>query len=536
MDQEKERMTDKEKLVNEPENNGSEQVTAPAEEPVSTIFVKHEYNDRKPISKKKKTVKNIVFVAVSVILIAALTVGIVKWDTWFPETSDDGGEKPTLTFTIMDLDPNTVDTVHIKNEANDYVIKANDEEKSFWVIDGVDKTLTSASLIDGFITNLCQLEVTGLIAENCEDLSVYGLDKPTRTAVITFNDDTAPITVTVGAALPMSSGNYLKISTSNNVYSVSNTVIDYYDHYKEDFAELSIYKELTKPTTDEYYFSSAGIARYDYIKLSGKMYPTPVEFAVNNGVASEYLPYKLVKPHERPADNETVTKMLDFFVAAFSADSLVSYEATDIELEAFGFKDPLCVFEVKAAGVTRKFTLGTIINNSDPYYTLMVDDRKQVFTAKTEDFSFLSGDITDLYNDTIVTEDIYTVNALTIESEGKKHRFDLVHKEDSDPDVTAKTTTVTYNGKTLDTPKFKTLYTKVLISNLQEFVTEAEVTTPVMTITFSHIDEKLDDTVVRLYTYTDRRLLVTVNGTPIGYVLNSSVTDIKTALSELLAE
>ena len=77
MDQEKERMSE-----NNPLNDKELEVTEVSKEEVieSTIFIKHEYNDKKVDSKRKRTIKKALSVSLSLVLIAALVVGITCWN------------------------------------------------------------------------------------------------------------------------------------------------------------------------------------------------------------------------------------------------------------------------------------------------------------------------------------------------------------------------------------------------------------------------------------------------------------------------
>ena len=143
---------------------------------------------------------------------------------------------------------------------------------------------------------------------------------------------------------------------------------------------------------------------------------------------------------------------------------------------------------------------------------------------------FVTPDITKMFNQNFIMEDIYKLSDVTLADATGSYTFHLKHTPQSGNE-TAYDTVVTLNGSETDTKSFKMLYQRVLMLSLLSFTTEAEKTEPVLTVKMKAIADGSE----KLIEFTESpndiyHYIAWVNGVPLGEVLKSSVADVVTNL------
>jgi hypothetical protein len=165
----------------------------------------------------------------------------------------------------------------------------------------------------------------------------------------------------------------------------------------------------------------------------------------------------------------------------------------------------------------------------------MVDGKEQIFSIDAETFDFVTPDVTKMFNSDFIMENIYTIDGLQFEIDGKTHDYKLIHTL-LEGTTNAYDTVVKYDGKTVNTDSFKALYQRILLLSLMSFTTEAEKGEVVLKVKFNYIED-YPDRVVEFTAIDDDpyHYIAWVDGMPLGEVLKASVTDITTNLSNYLA-
>lgn len=564
-----------------PENETAVPNTAENKEsaPQSTIFVKHEYNTKKPAKHGGR--KRILICVLSVVLCIAIAASVVLVVNLIPNPNDATNSTPSSlddpSFEILSADnvikPSVVEVdgqnvevesnisgVGVYNYYGEYSIlpyyekaepkgesdtsssdSSSAQEKTYlydtkWYINGISPELTLTKTIASRIRASLNISATKKLENTFGSVeeyhAYYGIDDPTRVFRVEFNDGTEPLEIKVGKQIATADGNYLTLSGDDTVYIVSSDYISNYDYLPVNYADKTIIEKIEKTDDNASYFGTDNkLARFDYIKLSGSAVgDREILFNMSTGSSAEYMPYMMITPYRRPAREGFIEEILAFGTSGLDADTLYSFNCTDENFKACGFDQPNCVIELKAGDYYFKLTVGTLMGEGSSALAVIVDGKKQIFSVSTAMLDFVTPDITKMFNQNFIMEDIYKLSDVTLADSTGSYTFSLKHTPQSGNE-TAYDTVVTLNGKETDTQSFKSLYQRVLMLSLLSFTTEAEKTTPVLTVKMKAIEDGTVKTIEFTESPNDMyHYIAWVDGVPLGEVLKSSVTDVVTNL------
>ena len=559
----------------------------------STIFTKHVYETKKPTNNGNK--KRLIICIVAGVLCASIISSIFLVNRFLPNDNDQSSSTMSVLdeeiYTVLkkgdiikpsktmidgkeyDIDTN-IKAVHVVNGREECTLlntfikakqdKVSDKTSSsesstasasssdtpsyeydtFWYVKDIDKGKIVSSSILETIEECLSINAFREMKNDFDSVEeyheYYGMDqKLTAGMVVEFYDSTEKLQISVGASLASGEAYYFMTSLSDTVYVINSDYAQRYFFTVKEFADPEIVRPIVKTDDNSSYFNkNEELARFDKIKVTGDVFGGKVyEFKMNTGGSADYMPYKMTAPYNRPADNSFIAEILGFATDGLSATELYSYSATDKELEEYGFNNPKGIIELTVGGYSYKLKIGGSMNDGSESMTAMVDDKTQVFGISQDDLSFLinaSNDVTKMFSQKFVMEDIYTIKSLEIGVSDGKYRFDLKHTP-RDEEKKVFDTEVKLGNTVMETQSFKYLYQRVLMLSLLDFVLEAEDTEPLLTITFNYIE----DSAPRVVTFTESKddpyhYIVWVDGTPLGEVLKSSVTDIIDCLDTYL--
>lgn len=566
------------------ENTGTngEDTAENAGQPQSTIFVKHEYNTKKPARNGGR--RRVLVCVLSVVLCIAIAASVVLVVNLIPNPNDAASSTPSsagsLSFSILsaddiikssfvDVDGQSVEVesnvsgvgmynyygeysllpYYEKAEPKDETDTSSDassasssgSEKTYlydtkWYINGISPELTLTKTIARHIRTCLNLSATKKLENTFGSVdeyhAYYGIDDPTRVFSVEFNDGTKTLEIRVGKQIATGDGNYLTVSGDDTVYIVSSDYISNYDYLPVNFADKTMVEKIEKTDDNASYFGNNDkLARFDYIKLSGSAVgDREIVFNMSTGSSADYMPYMMTVPYRRPASESFIENILNFASAGLDADTLYSFNCTDENFKACGFDRPNCVIELKAGDYHFKLTVGSLMGEGSDALSVLVDGKKQIFSLSTKMLDFVTPDITKMFNQNFIMEDIYKLSDVTLADATGSYTFHLKHTPQSGNE-TAYDTVVTLNGSETDTKSFKMLYQRVLMLSLLSFTTEAEKTEPVLTVKMKAIADGSE----KLIEFTESpndiyHYIAWVNGVPLGEVLKSSVADVVTNL------
>ncbi len=546
----------------------------------STIFTKHEYSTKKPIKNAGK--KRILICTVSLVLCVAIGASIFLVDRFMPvdngsNNSSNGIEElsfklltaeKTIKESSVDIDGSKVEVatnisgVGIYNKYSNYAIlpyyepaekaeessasssTSSEQKKEYlydtkWYINGIDKNLTVTTEINSYITKCLNITASRKLENTFSTVEeyheYYGIDDPTRVLTVEFNDGTEKIELLVGKIIATGDGNYVTITGDESVYIVSDDYIMNLDYLPIHFADKTMVPEIEKTDANKGYFNDEGVlARFDYIKISGSLIgDREVKFTMNPVTASNSMPYMMTSPYKRPANNEFIDNILEMARSGLDASSLYSFNCTDENFKISGFDEPKCVIEMKVGDYKFKVTIGRRMQEDSSGLSALVEGKPQIFNLDASTVDFLSDDITVMFNEDFLMENIYAVKGLTFKDNIGTYKFDISHKLQSGSD-NVYDTFVKLDGKEMETASFKRIYQRVLLLSLLSFATEAEKTDTLVSITFDYIEGGKKIVEFTQSPNDAYHYIAWVDGVPLGEVLTSNITDITDNLHKYL--
>ncbi len=571
----------------EPQNA---EVPSTESEPQSTIFVKHVYDTKKPA--KKGSFKRILICVVAAVLCGAIIGSIFLVKNLIPAENSSSNASVTEEeeFDILKFkDIVKSSYVTIKGEKEKVEVETNIESVSYvnvldefvclpvyvknvkkedtssassttssnnkktylydtqWRVDGLDPKLTMSDSIGLKIQD--SLEVKGFRKMENTFSSVeeyheyYGITKSLNAGcVIKFNDGTETLTIKIGSSVAGGDAYYFVTSLSDTIYVVKAEYAEVFMSTTKVFAEPTIIEAINKTDNNKSYFNETTnkLARFDSVKIYGDVFGGKTyAFKLATGTSADYMPYMMTAPYRRPADNVFITKMINFASDGLEAIAMYSYTSTDKEKEAYNLKNPKAVIEFKAGNYTYKLTIGGVVgkDTNTQCMTVMVEGKDQIFGVAVDSFDFLieaSNDITKMFNSGFILEDIHSIKSVEMADKTNKYKFDLKHTL-REGETKVYDTVVKKGSTEMNAQSFKLIYQRVLMLSLTEYVLEEEYTKPVFSVKFNFIEggsklieftESPDD----IYHYT-----AWLDGTPLGEVIKSSVTDIEKCLEIYLS-
>lgn len=534
----------------------------------STIFVKHEYKTKKPV--KRGWVKRLGYCALAIFVclaIAAASMLVVKF-VEKPSNETVSVEAPSATAAtdvltnennllkneletvtedgeqISLLKSTNIEGAGIFNYYEEYSIMpytekitVNGEETECikWYIQGLKPEVTLSDKLYEHIVKCMTVKASAVMENTYDSVEEYHLafgidyEKPTRAFYITFTDGNEPIEILVGRQTPDRDANYLTVRGigDDTVYIVSASYIMNYDYLPTDFADLEMLEPLKHTTDNDSYYTKDVLSRFDYIKLSGgAVGDREIEFGMSSGASADYIPYEMITPYKRPADDQFLKNIINIAANGLTADELFSFKATDENKEKCGFDDPSCVMEVKIGDYRFKLIIGGLMEKDSTRLSAMIEGKDQIFGVSAEGFDFITPEITQMFDSDFIIENIYSVKGVTMKFKGVGHKYELIHTP-RDGASNVFDTTVNYNGTKVHTDSFKALYQRVLLLSLMKFVTEVEKGEVVFSVTFEYIED-YPNKVVEFTAIKDDpyHYIAWVDGVPLGEVLKTSVDDV----------
>ena len=553
----------------------------------SMIFVKHVYDTKKPINNG--WAKRILICIIAAALCGAIIGSAFLINKFIPDAESSGNiltssvaeDESFLVLKMSDIVKEStvevdgqkveVDTniksVRFVNGNEDftclpYFVKAEKgeetsssnsssiNEKTYlydtkWYVEGIDKSKIVSSSIYEKIKDCLTIrgikEMENTFSSVAEYHDYYGMEKKLIAGcVVSFNDGTPDLSIYLGSALATGDAYYFRTSLSDAVYVIESSYAEYYYCSTKEFANGTMIEPMVKTDANKAYYNEANkLARFDSIKISGDVFgDKSYEFKMADGPSADFMPYLMTAPYKRPANDEFIAKILGFADTGLNASVLYSFSVTDKDIKECGLDRPKCTIEFKIQDYSYKLIIGGSREDNTDSMAAIVEGRDMVYGIDFDDIAFLvnaSNDITNMFNEDFILEDIYTIDGFEMEVSSGQYRFDLTHTL-REGETSVYDTVVKKGTTVMDTKSFKLIYQRVLMLSLMEYVTEAEYSKPVLTVKFDYIADGAPKVVEFTESPDDiYHYVAWVDGTPLGEVLRSSVTDIADCLDKYLS-
>lgn len=513
------------------ENNSSNSIENPAAATFntegSTIFTAPAVSeDKKSSSDTAKFRRNIILFVAGLLVLGAAALAVIFL---IPESAEDpaaSSSGPSATM-LINLATDKIDKVSITNQADSFtayptlVATESDGTDIKWNLENVDSTLVDRYSLGTTVSNAAVISATRVMAESANDLSVYGLDKPTITVKIIGKDSADSVTLLIGSDAPAGGGCYAMLEGRTTVYLLDSLARDNFSKDKLYYINRTFMNSIASDEVASSYFQDSTLKYFDMITVTGKNFPQPIEMVKSSASGEAIIPYVMTKPISQNLNEDAVKALMAPLLSGLTGDGAYAIQPTAADLKTYGMDDPLAIITYKVDKITRVLKIS---NGPDKnYYTVMVDGRTPIYKMEKAYMPYAEKQPSDYFSTYMLLENITTIKSVTFKTASSTKIYNLTHSKGED-DVAS--FTVSSDGKELDEANFRNLYQQLLSVTAAEFTTEKATGTPTLTVTLDFIDDAKPEAVMIFTKQSDRRYHITVNGSPLGFAYSTAVENI----------
>ncbi len=281
----------------------------------------------KSLSKKRKRNMIILLSCLCLVIIAAIAVALIT----LKEEAEEETEETIYVLNVRESQIKKFRYAYTNDDdvSCDYTFVLKDDV--WYYEDDLDFPVAQTTFEENVISNFASIEA-GRYIEDPDDLSLYGLDDPVFTCVITLTDGTE-VTITCGDYNEAVSAFYAKCSLDDGVYMLGGTVESSF----EEMCQINIYEYATLDSIPGFTADTMSYLGFKDGDIEVKFY-----------YEEDFVEYDLLKysywyigsPFERLVP--VVSDKMDDFLETLEGleyEMTADYYATDEELEEYGLKD-----------------------------------------------------------------------------------------------------------------------------------------------------------------------------------------------------
>ena len=460
----------------------------------------------------KKNTKIILGSVIGLAVLGAATLALVL--TQPKDDTADLGTSSDTSVSITDYETDDISTLTIKNESGEYTINRLGKEK--WGIDSIPEALANSSSYSTAMSSAGGMSAKQVVEENATDLAKYGFDNPTATVKMTFKDNKAEdITCLIGIKYEGENSWYVKTDKSDTVYLVANSGVSFAMNN-----ELSYVNKSTLIASFDSENDTVNRIRIERKDLDKDIVLDKLPEETEKEFSSTYVGYAMSSHNGILADDE-LDKNVVYGLYGISASDVFVVSPTDEQKKQTGLDDPDCtVTMVSNEDTVTKLTIGsavyTVTKNDETgeeiktitgYYG-MLSDKDAIYVFSPDSLPWLTATPEGMLYKLFLTPYIYYLDGVTIyDSDRKAYDFKITGDADD--------SSFTYDGKEVDSAKFKSFY-QYLLSAYAEQIYIEDLTDDnkfIAGVTYDHREEGKENDVVEFYaSESDRTCIIVVNG------------------------
>lgn len=488
-----------------------------------------------------KRIKVIIAAAAALLVLIAALVVVLNLPEESEKENSSGSSSETASvetdfygyLKVFDFEKEQVRDITVQNATGGFTLNYVKEET--WALKGAEKFSLNSEAIDTLLESCIEFAATKEIAENPEDLSVYG---------ITDEGISATINYSTGEKLSFQMGStnsagysYVYLKQNNKVYMVEYYWVQPFELKSSAYLDLSVTDAVTTdedgneqyPTVKKLSFVGRGLKNPIIIERNPE-YVTYTE-SVENGEDTSNKPspaqYVFTSPMKVDTSDESYLGLQNAYYG-ISAKDIYSLSPTAAQLSQCGLSDPYVTIKAESTKGDLIIKLGnTVTVDEQECYYAVSNQREPIFIVDAADFSFFKEDLVTYMSPIVVNVVIDEIDTLTFETEGKKYVFETSGEDDD--------LVVRLNGKKLSTAEYRDLYQLVMLAYCEESVEPGQYKGDAdLKITYTYRErEKVD--VLEYVKAETRKYLIRLNDSDLALVRSKYVDTLIFGLNEFVA-
>lgn len=417
----------------------------------------------------RKNTKRLLAGSVAVILLGGLYAGIMH----LPDPEDSSEPQ---SVELISIDTSKLSQVHVTIGTEEYTIQcSHTDNKTAYSMAGTDQADYSDSLLQELAEQACS--VSGqLIAENCDDLSEYGLSDSNNTVEITDTDNKTTI-LTLGLSNDVLGGTYCRAGDSNTVYLLDSNTVEALSQ------KQSYYRNLT--VLGSYYSLSSELQslRIDSMADGSVVSIQARDASSDRDAISEHdTEFMFTQPISCDADDNTLsTGVLSDLQDALTAQAIVEDDPAD--LGKYGLEQPAARLHITTSNLDATVLVGDTDDDGGIY--VMKEGGSTVFLSNASSFEFLKEDWNNWRSTNLMPCALSELSRITVKQADSTHTAVITHTKDDDGKTDD---TATLDGKDMTDDALQQLYLAVSSVNYTRLLEEPEDKQPEVTVTLTMTD------------------------------------------------
>lgn len=455
----------------------------------------------------KKNIKAIVIFGVIAVILAGLLILLTVTAPAEEEKTDDTAAPASKL--LYDKDPQDISKLTVKNEYGEYeIIRIGEGGDASWTIMEIADMPISSAQIGTLLESAGSITSRKTVAEDPEDISIYGLTEPSAVVTAAFSDGANTVrTITVGNPTPDESMRYITVDGDTTVYAVYGSAVKCFLNDRNDVINKVVYTAKTaenaEDTTDYTQIKKITVNRSDLD------YDFVVEYDVRQdddsimtGNSSSYVVTSPVFRDLNPDKSSAFTGN----IFGLTASGLGPLDPSEEDLAACGIDESAArvTFEINGGDVVRLVIGKEYINEEGKkagrYVT--VNDTPLIYIFEESSLPWLTAKPLDIVTNMITSNYVFTLRSMDITGSGINMGFTMTGSSNDDFEVKL-------NGTEVDKDKFKTFYQFILRMPSEEIYFEETGAEPTVSI---NIKTENGSDLIELLPSEGRKAIIRLNG------------------------
>lgn len=380
------------------------------------------------------------------------------------ETSDvSSSEESSTEVVLTEQEPNNVTSIEIQNASGSYEVvrtqEGDDENNAVFAVSGWESLPLDTSKLWTLSNNTASMNASGLVEENCTDLSKFGLDADTAAEVTLHFADGSSYGFRVGNVTADSTYTYFAPADEDTVYTVKTSLVSNFQCAAIDFLSKTI---LEEPADDDY-----PIVNYLKIERADMDYVFELDYDetaddedVTGGTVASHIMVSPV-PAYLNVDHSTpiVTGMF-----GLTADSVAVPLPTEEDMENYGLAEPFGTVIMDCDDgnqyvlrFSERFTQADEETGAqNGYYYAYLEGVDVIYCVTEDNMVWATVEPTDVTSKLVLATYVWDIGELMVDVAGGQSFAFSVTGTSADEAV------VTLNGESTDAERYRTFYSFLL--------------------------------------------------------------------------
>ncbi len=436
-------------------------------------------------------------VCVSFALVFALLGGAYFAIRNYEPKDDTANPNSIAKIQVLAEDVNQLQEIRVENQTESFAFTKTEQK---WVVAGKEQIDLYAARVESLCFSAANLTADTLIARECDDYAVYGLDHPqARVELNKINGET--VDIEVGNQTPAGDGYYAKISLAPAVYKISQSL------GAQFCSPLTFYRMMT--------INLMEISSIKTVKITQKGVPFIVTYQTppQGTSAAAFSGWKITSPISKEADHAQVQELLLKPLSQIVAVDVASDDAGDKGV--YGFTGD--TVEISTDTETVRFEVGA----KDGKSYICPEGKQTIYAMGDGILPFMKVTAFDVLEKMTNLISIDEIESVSISMDGVEAFLEISHRGDR--------TLYTVNNMPADEKAFKNFYLELsalTVDGMVDKTMRENEGKPFAKIVYTFTDKRT--TTLAYYPYDDFNFAVFENGENIFYIKKTKLSDLKT--------